>query len=55
MAVDNSGGIKRRYGFGTEILEASNDGQLVPAKKQKNDSLALMNDQQLSLASVVCI
>ena len=46
-------GTKRRYDFGGEILEAIGGGQLVPSKRQKNEIVEVLNQQQQSLVSVV--
>ena len=47
-------GGKRRYDFGGEVIDAPGGGQLVIAKKSKNE-VELYNDQQKSLLSVVCV
>ena len=51
--ADQIGG-KRRYDFGGEIIDAPGAGQLVVAKKSKNE-VEIFNDQQKSLLSVVCM
>jgi len=45
-------GGKRRYDFGGTVTDAPGGGQLVAAKRSKNE-VELYNDQQKSLLSVV--
>lgn len=47
-------GAKRSYDYGGEIVDAPGSGQLVAAKRQKNE-IEIYNEQQQSLLSVVCI
>lgn len=43
---------KRRYDFGSDVMEAIGSGQLVPvAKKSKEDQISLLNDQQQQLTA----
>ena len=51
--ADQIGG-KRKYDFSGEVMDAPGGGQLVVAKKTKNE-VEIFNDQQKSLLSVVCI